>query len=323
VKKKKKDETRLYIVSDFHASEPAWKKMLNATRMGLYGADAVLYAGDLTGKAIVPILSTNEGYTTTLLGVNRSARDEKELMDLQRDITAIGYYPHLMTPKEFEEIGEDPKKLSDLFNKLIHDQVARWMQLAADRLSDSKIPLYLIPGNDDPWAIDPALNASEYAINVDGKVVDMPGGLQVLGLGKSSPTPWNTPREVSEDDFRHEIFGLADQVKDPRKTIFLIHCPPFDSGLDTAPMLDKNFNLTTSAGDVLRGPVGSVGVRQGIDQVKPLLSVHGHIHESGGERRLGDTHAINPGSEAAYGIVRGYLVDVSSNGVERSFRVEG
>jgi hypothetical protein len=32
---------------------------------------------------------------------------------------------------------------------------------------------------------------------------------------------------------------------------------------------------------------------------------------------------INPGSEAAYGVVRGYLVDISSNGIERSFRVEG
>ena len=323
MKKKKKDEVRLYIVSDFHASEPAWKKMLNATRMGIYGADAVLYAGDLTGKAIVPIVSNESGYTTTLLGVNRVARDEKELMDLERDITAIGYYPHLMSKTEVTEIGEDREKLTALFNKLIHEQVAHWMQLAADRLSDSKIPLYLIPGNDDPWEIDPALNASEYAINVDGKVVDMPGGLQVLGLGKSSPTPWNTPREVSEDDFRHEIYGLSDQVKDPRRTVFLIHCPPYNTGLDTAPMLDKNFNLTTSAGDVLRGPVGSVGVRQAIDTVKPVLSIHGHIHESGGERRVGATHCINPGSEAAYGIVRGYLVDMSSSGVERSFRVEG
>ena len=51
--------------------------------------------------------------------------------------------------------------------------------------------------------------------------------------------------------------------------------------------------------------------------------MHGHIHESGGERKLGDTLLVNPGSEAAFGIVRGYLIDVSSDGVERSFRVEG
>jgi len=56
-RKAKKDVVRLYIVSDFHASAPAWRKMLNAIRLNVYKADAVLYAGDLTGKAIVPVLT--------------------------------------------------------------------------------------------------------------------------------------------------------------------------------------------------------------------------------------------------------------------------
>ena len=42
-----------------------------------------------------------------------------------------------------------------------------------------------------------------------------------------------------------------------------------------------------------------------------------------GERKVRDTLCMNPGSEAAYGIVRGYIVDVSSSGIERTFRVEG
>jgi uncharacterized protein len=54
-----------------------------------------------------------------------------------------------------------------------------------------------------------------------------------------------------------------------------------------------------------------------------LLSVHGHIHESGGEARIGQTLCLNPGSEAAYGIIRGYVIDISADGIERSFRVEG
>jgi Icc-related predicted phosphoesterase len=321
--RRKRDETRFYLVSDFHASEPSWKKMLNAIRLGIYKADAVLYAGDLTGKAIVPIVPTDTGFQATLLGVERNARDEKELADLERDITAIGYYPHVMTSDEIATIGNDEEKLHELFSYLIHKQVEHWMNLAAERLAGTDVPLYLIPGNDDPWEIDPALDASQYAVNVDGKVVDVVGGFQLLGLGKSSPTPWNTPREVSEDDFRQEIYGLSDQIRDPRKAIFLIHCPPFNTGLDTAPMLDADFNLTTSAGDLLRGPVGSKGVREAIEQVNPVLSLHGHIHESGGERMLNNSLCINPGSEAAYGVVRGYLVDISSNGIERSFRVEG
>src|SRR5262249_41216196 len=142
-------------------------------------------------------------------------------------------------------------------------------------------------------------------------------------LGKSSPTPWQTPREVSEEAFSEEIYSLADQARDPRRTIFLIHCPPYDTGIDTAPMLDQNLRLKASAGDLLRGPVGSTGVLEAGKTGKPVLSLHGHTHESGGERKLGDTLLVNPGSEAAYGVIRGHIIDLSPDGVERSFRVEG
>jgi Icc-related predicted phosphoesterase len=54
-----------------------------------------------------------------------------------------------------------------------------------------------------------------------------------------------------------------------------------------------------------------------------VLGVHGHIHESGGERRIGDTLCVNAGSEANHGILRGYLIDLNADGVERSLRVEG
>jgi Icc-related predicted phosphoesterase len=103
----------------------------------------------------------------------------------------------------------------------------------------------------------------------------------------------------------------------------MIHVPPYDSGLDTAPVLDANLRPTVTAGDVIRGPVGSHAVRRIIEEFQPLLSVHGHIHESGGERRIGDTLCINPGSEANHGILRGYLVDVGERGIELVQRVEG
>jgi Icc-related predicted phosphoesterase len=103
----------------------------------------------------------------------------------------------------------------------------------------------------------------------------------------------------------------------------MIHVPPYDSGLDTAPLLDENLRPTVSAGDVLRGPVGSTAVRRLIEDYQPILSVHGHIHESGGERRIGDTVCVNAGSESSMGILRGYLVELTENGVERTLRVEG
>lgn len=321
--KRKKDEVRLYVVSDFHASDRAWKKMLNAVRLGVYKADAVLYCGDLTGKAIVPIVEDGDRFEAELLGTRRVARSEEELMDLERDVSALGYYPFRTTHDEVDAVAGDPDALARLFADKIRAQVTEWMAIAADRLEGSGVPVYLIPGNDDPYEIDEALATSTYCQNVDGDVVDLPGDLQVIGLGKSSPTPWNTPREVSEEAFREEVYSLADRARDPRRTMLLIHCPPYDTGLDTAPALDANLRLQVSAGDLLRGPVGSTGVMEAIQRVQPLLSLHGHIHESGGERKVGETLCVNPGSEAAYGIVRGHIIDVSSSGIERTFRVEG
>jgi Icc-related predicted phosphoesterase len=117
--------------------------------------------------------------------------------------------------------------------------------------------------------------------------------------------------------------ALARQVSDPRRAVFMIHVPPHDSGLDTAPLLDANLRPTISAGDVLRGPVGSTAVRRIIEEYQPVLAIHGHIHESGGERRIGDTLCVNPGSEANHGILRGYLIDIGRKGVELVQRVEG
>ncbi len=322
-RKAKKDSVRLYVVSDFHASAPAWRKLLNAIKLNVYKADAVLYAGDLTGKAIVPVVQEDGRWEAQLLGQARRPRSERELQDLDRDITALGYYPFHTTRAEVDALHGDAAALQALFARQIRSQVTDWLELAAERLDGCRIPLYVIPGNDDPYEIDEPLAASKYAVNIDRQVAELPGGLEVIGLGLSSPTPWSTPREISEHDFRETIFRLADQVTDPRRTILLTHCPPYDSGLDTAPLLDDDMRPVVSAGDLLRGPVGSTGVREAIEQLRPLLSVHGHIHESAGETKIGQTLCLNPGSEAAYGIVRGYLIDVSDDGIERSFRVEG
>ena len=83
---------RLYVCSDIHASERAWRKLLNATASNVYGVDAVLIAGDLTGKALIPIVQQLDGTASaTLLGARRVARSEAELLDLERSIADVGY----------------------------------------------------------------------------------------------------------------------------------------------------------------------------------------------------------------------------------------
>jgi len=163
----KRRGTRLYVVSDFHASDPAWRKLLNAVRMNVYKADAVLYAGDLTGKAMVPIIAVGDRYEATLLGQRRVARTEDELAALERDVAGLGYYAFRTTKEEVDALGGDQAKLDALFSKEIRARVKQWLDLAAERLDGTGVPLVLIPGNDDPYDIDEPLAASRYCTNAE------------------------------------------------------------------------------------------------------------------------------------------------------------
>ena len=207
----------------------------------------------------------------------------------------------------------------------MNERVQEWLALATERLADSPVPLYLIPGNDDDFVIDddPQRSRNTRRSTPTARCSRSPATCSCSPPGWSNHTPWQTPREESEDELYARLDALAQQVRDPRRSVFMIHVPPHDSGLDTAPLLDANLRPTVSAGDVLRGPVGSTAVRKLIETYQPLLAIHGHIHESGGERKIGKTLCINPGSEANHGILRGYLVDVGKKGIELAQRVEG
>jgi Icc-related predicted phosphoesterase len=290
----------------------------------VYKADVALVAGDLTGKAIVPIIEGDRRYEAELFGVGRTARNDEELAQLERDIADVGYYSFVASRDDAERIAADEGERDALLHRLMNERVEAWMRLATERLADSDVPLYLIPGNDDDFGIDPILDNDRFRpVNADGKVLDIPGGLRLMSYGWSNETPWKTPREVPEEELYRRLDGLAEQVDDARRAVFMIHVPPHDSGLDTAPILDENLRPTVSAGDVLRGPVGSTAVRRLIEERQPVLSVHGHVHESGGERKIGRTVCVNPGSEANHGILRGYLVDIGEGGIELVQRVEG
>ena len=58
--------------------------------------------------------------------------------------------------------------------------------------------------------------------------------------------------------------------------------------------------------------VGSVAVRDSINKHQPLLSVHGHIHESRGIRKMGRTLALNPGSVYGDGVLQGAVIELDA-----------
>src|SRR5262249_47312497 len=132
--------------------------------------------------------------------------------------------------------------------------------------------------------------------------------------GLSNPTPFKTYREKSEAEIGSILRSLANDVKCPEMAIFCIHVPPYGSGLDECPAVDADLNYLKSGGQILMTQAGSTAVRQIIENCQPLLSLHGHIHESRGFNRIGKTLCINPGSSYTDGILFGCLIGFGSKG---------
>jgi Icc-related predicted phosphoesterase len=242
---------------------------------------------------------------------------------LERDIADLGYYSVRVSPREREALANDESILHEAFQRAMARRLEEWLDLAAERAGPTGIPIYLMPGNDDEFSIDDILRSSAYAQDVNEQVIDIGGGYELASMGWSSPTPWSTPRELPESQFLDRTSDLLGGARDLRRTILMTHVPPFDSGLDTAPVLSPDLRMKTRAGEVLHGPVGSHGVRHAIETFQPLLGVHGHIHESPGERVIGQTLCVNAGSESSHGIFRGYLVELDDDRVQMAVRVEG
>jgi Icc-related predicted phosphoesterase len=277
--------------------------------------DAVIIAGDLAGKGLAPIVRVNAGWQATVRGQTRTAKSEEEVAVLERQIADLGIYGERMAVEEVETLA-DPGILAEHFNRAIYRRLESWMRLAEERLEPKGVPLYVIPGNDDPGVVDDALATSAFVQNVDRRIAYMPDGREVIGLAHANPTPWATPRELPDDELGTVAETLLKQLERPRESIIVFHCPPYGISLDEAPKLDDQLRpVMTATGGLVNIPVGSSGIRDVIARFQPALGAHGHIHESGGHAALGKTVWVNAGSEYTAGVLRAYIVHLDRDRV--------
>lgn len=311
----------LYYASDVHGSELCWRKFLGAGRF--YGVQALIMGGDLTGKAIVPIETRPDGsFATTFIGETRTGSTEQDLDELLEAIRFNGMYPWLAPAEEIARMRDDSRARSALLEETMVAELRRWIDLADERMAQYGIDVFVMPGNDDPWACDDVIESAAHVQACDGKVVQV-GPHEMLSCCYANPTPWNSPRELDEDALYARFRSLADQLERPESAIFNLHVPPYDSGLDTANEMNDNMTLRYVGGQPHPIPVGSHAVRQIIEEVQPLLSLHGHIHESRGEVRIGRTLALNTGSEYNSGHIHGAVVTLAGDEVRRHQFVVG
>lgn len=189
-------------------------------------------------------------------------------------------------------------------------------------------PVFWLLGNDDWAAILPALERAGTFMH--RRAVPFLDGLSIAGYSCVPVTPfglkdfdrfdteaWSPTfppsrclvsdsggvMETTLDAIRargtiaRDLEQLA-AASDPGRTVYVMHSPPWDSGLDRL-----------HSGE----PVGSRAIRAFIEKHGPPITLHGHIHESPGVVRLGASVCANPGDSAQR--LRALVVDLSDRSV--------
>ena len=300
--------TRLFFTTDIHGSEPAFNKFLNAA--GHYKAGILVLGGDITGKMMISVIRQADGWEAYLFGDRMTAATEHEVGGLENVIRTNGFYPYRTSPDEVEELEADPQRVDALFSQLMKESVARWVQMAEDKLGGSGVKIYISLGNDDRDDIIPVLEQSQVVTYPDGKVVALDDKHEMASVGYGNMTPWKCPRDLPEVELAGKIAEAVSQVRHMASCIFNFHVPPYDTDLDLAPELDADLRPVLVGGQPSIVPVGSTAVRQAIEQYQPLAGLHGHVHESRGVTTIGRTVCLNPGSEYSEGVLRGVLLNL-------------
>ncbi len=308
---------RIYYASDIHGSERLWRKFLNAAKA--YEAPVIVMGGDVTGKAIVPLIERPEGYEMELFGRRELLRDEQQVKDAEARIGANGMYPHRLTQQELQQVqAMSPQQRERWFADVMLETFEGWLALAEERLQGTDTRCFLMPGNDDPASVQAAIEEAHRVEACEERIVQIDGHA-MISLGYSNRTPWDTPRELDEDELYERVDRLAAKLDDPGRAVFNLHVPPYDSTLDTAPQLDDDFRVVMQGSEPKMIPVGSTAVRELIERYQPMLSLHGHVHESAGATKIGRTLCVNPGSDYHTGRIAGCLLAVRDDKVRHQF----
>ena len=309
--------TRVFFAADIHGSQVTFRKFLAAAEF--YGVDALVFGGDLMGKALVPIVRTNGGYHASFQG--RDEEFEADGLDaFTRAVEQPGFYWKVFERDEYEAVEGDPMVKHGLFHELASERLAGWIERAEDTLRGTGVRLYLTGGNDDEPAVLETLDRhdGERVVACEGRLVDLDGEHTMITVGLSTPTPWDTPREASEEEIARVDRGGGG--RGARRRAVRVQPPlPAEGHPDRHLPQARGAAGRAAPADPGSGPVRhdrrrEPAVREAIERYQPLVGLHGHIHESGGRFRIGRTQTFNPGSEYVQGVLQGVIVSLEAGG---------
>jgi uncharacterized protein len=312
--------TTLFFATDVHGSDICWKKFISAGKF--YEADILILGGDMTGKAIVPIIHQGgETYKAILLEQEFMLHGEDEVKDMAQKVKSRGYYPYRTTPDEVAELDANPERVDELFVREVFETAEQWLAYADEKLAGTGIRCYVAPGNDDMFELDDLIRTAKHIELAEGRVIDLDDHHEMLSSGWSNITPWHTYREEDDPALRVRYDAMLAQLKNPSTAVFNLHVPPYGSTLDDVPELTEDLKPKHAGRSLV--PAGSRAVRDIIEQYKPLLGLFGHIHEGKGAIRIGKTLCINPGSMYEQGRLLGALVNLQRGKIKNYILTTG
>lgn len=313
-------ETKILFSTDLHGADTYFLKILSVAKNSK--VNIVMMCGDLTGKAIVPIVKLNEDlYVTNFFNTDYRLKKE-ELPKMEKEIRKVGYYYYHCSRPEYEEFRAKPDRLTELFDKVMQETIANWLA-KVDEILPKDIRVLMNPGNDDTFAIDEVLKKSgrvEYTLE---KCVQLDDKHSLVACDWVNPTPWASPRECKEGELEKRLRTELARAPSMEHLVCDFHAPGYNTTLDLAPRLGKDLRPKYFMGTPIMDHVGSTAVRKVLEEFQPELALHGHIHESPGVCNLKRTTCINPGSEYVEGIMHGVIVTLKPDGLEHQLLTGG
>ncbi len=196
-------------------------------------------------------------------------------------------------------------QLEDMAGDFIQDFVRAGLENLRDKLKEKYPRIFVILGNDDPRIHEADIIAIEkpgLCEYIHQRAVEF-NGYTIFGYAYVPPTPfllkdWERydvsryidPGNISPEEGKRSVSIPEREVKfsliktdlerltekcDLEHAVFLFHTPPYQTKLDRAALDGQMVDHVP-----LDVNVGSIAVKRFIETHQPLLTLHGHIHES-------------------------------------------
>ncbi|QGA54162.1 phosphoesterase [Sulfolobus sp. E5-1-F] len=259
---------KIGFLTDVHGSEYSFKRSLNIAKTRK--VDYLIVSGGLMAKEILFVEDVGGKYFLNGKKVN--------LNNLNEDALRSGKYIVIDKKEVINDIRSDKSKLERLLVEKVTEQMSRWVKISDEVFRLERI--FWSPAHGDIPQLDSILK------NYGGKLINENvinlEEIQIVSLGYGSPMG-NSYREIPDSELYIKGKSLLKDA-DKERSIINFHMPPLNTKLDNVKI------------GIRKSHVGSKAVLDLITEFQPLISLHGHVHESTSMDKIGETIAINPGS---------------------------